>query len=90
VIIVAEPDQVDADLAGGQLPCPRCGGRQRPWAHPTIRRVRQLDGSTQAVRPRPSPLHDLPHHPRPATRQPAPNRAETAEVTGHRAPLAAG
>jgi hypothetical protein len=52
VIIVAEPDQVDADLTGGRLPCPRCGGRLQPWAHTTTRRVRQLDGSTQTVRPR--------------------------------------
>jgi hypothetical protein len=51
MIIVAEPDQADADLAAGLLACPRCGGRLRPWAHAATRRVRQLDGSTHAVRP---------------------------------------
>ncbi|MDQ7903525.1 DUF6431 domain-containing protein [Phytohabitans sp. ZYX-F-186] len=52
VIIVADPGQVDADLATGRLACPHCGGRLRPWAHATSRRVRQLDGSTTLVRPR--------------------------------------
>jgi hypothetical protein len=52
VIIVAEPDRVEDDLAAGVLACPRCGGVLRPWSHAATRRVRQLDGSTQAVRPR--------------------------------------
>lgn len=52
MIIVAEPDQAAVDLAAGLLACPHCGGRLRPWAHAATRRVRQLDGSTQAVRPR--------------------------------------
>jgi transposase-like protein len=51
-IIVAEPDRVAGDLATGLLTCPRCGGRLRPWAHAATRRVRQLDGSTQMLRPR--------------------------------------
>ncbi|GAA4259735.1 DUF6431 domain-containing protein [Dactylosporangium darangshiense] len=52
MIVVAEPDQVGADLAAGVLACPRCGGRLRPWAYAAARRVRLLDGSTRAVRPR--------------------------------------
>jgi hypothetical protein len=52
VIIVAEPDQIDGDLSAGLLTCPRCGGQLRPWAYGATRRVRQLDGSTQTVRPR--------------------------------------
>jgi transposase-like protein len=52
VIIVAEPDRVAGDLAAGLLACPHCGGRLRPWAHAATRHVRQLDGSTQPVRPR--------------------------------------
>jgi hypothetical protein len=49
---VAEPDRVEDDLAAGVLACPRCGGVLRPWAYAATRRVRQLDGSTLAVRPR--------------------------------------
>jgi Domain of unknown function (DUF6431)/Homeodomain-like domain len=52
VIIVAEPGRVEDDLASGMLTCPRCGGVLRPWSHAATRRVRQLDGSTQQVRPR--------------------------------------
>jgi hypothetical protein len=52
VIVVAELDQVGADLAAGVLACPRCGGWLRPWAHAAVRRIRLLDGSTRAVRPR--------------------------------------
>jgi Domain of unknown function (DUF6431) len=52
VILVAEPDQVAADLTAGTLACPRCGGQLRPWAHAVARRVRQLDGSTSTQRPR--------------------------------------
>jgi transposase-like protein len=51
IVVVAEPGQVETDLAAGVLACPRCGGVLRPWAHAASRPVRQLDGSTQAVRP---------------------------------------
>lgn len=52
MIIVAEPGRVEDDLAAGAMACPRCGGVLRPWSHAVTRRVRQLDGSTRAVRPR--------------------------------------
>lgn len=52
MIVVAEPDQAVTALAAGMLPCPRCGGRLRPWAYAAARRVRLLDGSTRALRPR--------------------------------------
>jgi hypothetical protein len=52
VIVVAEPDQAFSDLAAGLLSCPRCGGQLRPWAYAAARRVRLLDGSTRALRPR--------------------------------------
>lgn len=52
VIIVADPDQVDTDLADGRVACPHCGARLRPWAHAATRRIRQLDGSTRTLRPR--------------------------------------
>lgn len=52
MIIVAEPDRVEDDLAAGVLACPRCSGVLRPWSHAATRRVRQLDGSTRAIRPR--------------------------------------
>jgi hypothetical protein len=52
VIIVADPNQADADLAGCALSCPHCGGRLPPWSYAAVRRVRLLDGATQPVRPR--------------------------------------
>lgn len=52
VIVVAEPDQVETDLAAGVLACPSCGGVLRPWGHAASRRVRQLDGTTHTMRPR--------------------------------------
>jgi hypothetical protein len=52
VIVVAEPDQVESDLAAGALTCPCCGGVLRPWAYAASRPVRLLDGSTRTVRPR--------------------------------------
>ena len=52
MIMVAEPDRVDADLVAGRLHCPRCPSTLRPWAHAAPRRVRQLDGTTRTIRPR--------------------------------------
>lgn len=52
MIVVAEPDQVETDLAAGVLACPRCGGVLCPWAYAASRPVRQLDGTTRTVRPR--------------------------------------
>lgn len=52
MIIVADPQRVDADLAAGQLGCPHCGGRLRAWAHARARRVRVLHADPVIVRPR--------------------------------------
>ena len=52
MIVVAEPDQVEIDLAAGRLACPSCGGVLRRWAYAARRPVRQLDGTTRTVRPR--------------------------------------
>lgn len=52
MIMVTEPDRVDADLAAGRLRCSHCPGMLRPWAYAAPRRVRQLDGSTRTMRPR--------------------------------------
>ena len=40
------------DIASGKRGCP-CGGRLRPWGYARLRRIRQLDGSDIALRPRP-------------------------------------
>jgi hypothetical protein len=52
VIMVLDDGRVGADLTRGVLACPRCAGTLRPWSWAAIRRVRQLDGSSVAVRPR--------------------------------------
>jgi transposase-like protein len=52
VIMVLDVDRAARDLAAGVLACPRCAGRLRPWSWAPARRVRQLDGSYLAVRPR--------------------------------------
>src|SRR5690242_3181958 len=52
MIVVADPGEVETDLAGGRLTCPRCGGTLRPWSHAAPRRVRQMDGAIRTVRPR--------------------------------------
>lgn len=52
MIIVADPQRVDADLAAGQLGCPHCGGRLRAWAYARERRVRVLRADPVIVRPR--------------------------------------
>jgi hypothetical protein len=50
--MVLDAGRVDADLAAGTLTCPRCPGVLRRWSWAAVRRVRQLDGSMLAVRPR--------------------------------------
>lgn len=52
MILVRDERRVDTDLATGALACPRCAGQLRPWAWARPRPIRQLDGSTQLVRPR--------------------------------------
>lgn len=52
MIMVLDYDRVEADLASATLSCPHCAGILRPWSWSTARRVRQLDGSNVAVRPR--------------------------------------
>jgi transposase-like protein len=80
--MVLDVEQAEADLAAGVLTCPRCAGRLRPWSWAPVRRVRQLDRSVVAARPRRTrcgtcrSTHVL---------LPAwclPRRADTAEVVG--------
>ena len=52
MIMVLDVDAAEADLAGGTLACPRCGGRLRPWSWAPTRRIRQLDGVVVSLRPR--------------------------------------
>jgi hypothetical protein len=52
VIVVADPLQIEADLAAGRLACPDCSGRLRGWGHARTRTVRQRHGPALRVRPR--------------------------------------
>ena len=52
MIMVLDLEQAEVDVAAGVLVCPGCAGRLRPWSWAPMRRVRQLDGSVVAVRPR--------------------------------------
>ena len=50
--MVLDLEQAEVDVAAGVLVCPGCAGRLRPWSWAPTRRVRRLDGSVVAVRPR--------------------------------------
>ncbi len=44
-------DAVEADLVGGRLACPTCGGVLAPWAHGRWRTIRGIEGEVR-LRPR--------------------------------------
>lgn len=50
VMVDVDPIEVDRRLAGGELACPGCGGRLRPWGHARWRTTR---GADRDVRHRP-------------------------------------
>jgi len=43
---------VEADLLGGLLACPACGGTLGPWGHARVRVLRRRDGQEDRLRPR--------------------------------------
>jgi hypothetical protein len=51
MLLITEPDRVEADLAAGRLAC-GCGGRLHRWGYAATRRVRQLTGTPTRLRPR--------------------------------------
>ena len=51
MVLIAEADRLEADLAGGRLACP-CGGRLTRWGYATGRRIRLLAEATARLRPR--------------------------------------
>jgi hypothetical protein len=53
MLLCADAEAADADLAAGALACPSCGaGRLRPWGHGRERVIRLPGGARQRVRPR--------------------------------------
>ena len=52
MILVLHPERIEEDLAAGEVSCPRCAVPLRAWSWARPRRIRQLDGSSMAVRPR--------------------------------------
>jgi hypothetical protein len=51
-----EPEEVERELAAGELRCPDCDGELRPWAFARPRRLRGWEGS-ELHRPRRSRCH---------------------------------
>jgi len=51
LMVSGDLDAVEADLAGGRLSCPACGGVLGPWAHGRRRTIRNGDGEFR-IRPR--------------------------------------
>jgi hypothetical protein len=51
LIVSADPDRVETDLASGAVTCPNCGGVLAPWAWARRRSVRAETGSL-VLRPR--------------------------------------
>ncbi|WP_406106344.1 DUF6431 domain-containing protein [Micromonospora globbae] len=51
MLLIADIDRLDADLAAGMVAC-RCGGRLRPWGYSTTRRIRLLSAASVQLRPR--------------------------------------
>jgi len=51
LIVSADPEKVEADLAVGAVPCPGCGGPLARWGHARRREVRAEAGSVP-LRPR--------------------------------------
>jgi hypothetical protein len=52
VIVVACPDRAERILQAGNMGCPRCPGRLRPFGHGRTRTVRGRGGDTLRVTPR--------------------------------------
>lgn len=50
-MVGTDGDEVERDLLGGCLRCPRCGGVLGPWGH-ARRRVLRCRGGTELIRPR--------------------------------------
>ena len=51
LVVVDDPDAVEADLAARRLACPDCGGPLAPWGFASERELRTL-GGTRRLRPR--------------------------------------
>ena len=52
MIVVACPDRAERILQAGNMGCPRCPGRLRPFGHGRTRTVRGRGGDTLRVTPR--------------------------------------
>lgn len=51
LVVIDEPEAVEADLASRRLACPDCGGPLAPWGFASERELRTLNG-TRRLRPR--------------------------------------
>lgn len=52
MIGIVDLQRAEADLAAGQLACPRCEGQLRRWGYARPRRVRDHGSATLTLRPR--------------------------------------
>jgi hypothetical protein len=51
LIVRSDVDRVEAELTGGRVSCPGCGGVLRPWGHARVRVLRG-EGRWAGLRPR--------------------------------------
>ena len=51
MIVVRDPEEAETALTAGELACPHCAGRLRPWAYARPRPIRFAD-ATVRVQPR--------------------------------------
>lgn len=83
MIVVADPEGTEERLSAGQLSCPECAGRLRPYGHARTRTVRGLGSTRVTTRPRRARCADCR-----ATQVLLPatmtcRRADSTEVIGH-------
>lgn len=81
LVVIDDPEVVEADLAAGRIACPGCGGPLRRWGFASEREVRTLSGLSKLRRRRAiCPRSGMTHVLEPASA--VPRLRDAAEVIG--------